>query len=296
MKKTAFLALPFAATLALTGCGALGSPAASPTATTQAAAPTSEAATPSAVAPAPTAVAPAPTSEVAPATTATPVAPAPSTGASELPAGADYTPAAGSGQLTDAQLTSVMEYVKSSFPSTGAVAKDSAAIKATLPMAAALAEKMDVEPASCGTLASSSTPDSMASLTLAGLSWPGTELGTSNTVGINSYPSAAAASAAAQESKSVVALCPTFTMNMAGLKANVTTQPDNAYQGAPGFVDAWVKTVEMEGVSTNTATVTYIEGNSVVTATASGKGEGSALLTDAEMMVATTLGGIKENS
>ncbi|GAA4360436.1 hypothetical protein [Paeniglutamicibacter cryotolerans] len=306
MKKTAFLALPFAATLALTGCGALGFPAASQTATTQAAAPTTEAAAaPSAVvpSPAPTTGAPSPTpadqqptTEAAPEVAVTPDAEAPATGASEQPTGTSYVPAAGSGQLTDAQLASVMDYVKSSFPSNGAVILDSATIKDALPMATSLAESMDVEPASCGALASTSTPAGFESLTMSALSWPGAQLGAVNTVGINSFPNAAAASDAARENKALVAACPSFTMNMAGIKVKATTKPDNAFTGKAGFVDAWVKGIEVDGAVVNTASVTYLVGNNVVTATVSGTGDGIELMTDAEMMSATTLSGLQENS
>lgn len=288
MKKTALLAIPFAATIALTGCGSMGSPATTPAATTVAASPSAEAAAPStetsATTPAPTtAVAPSATAETTPTTAAT------------IPAAA--TPVPGSGQFTDAQLSSVMDYVKSSFPSTTTVVLDSTQIKAALPMSMKLAESMDVEPASCGALASSnSLPDTLDSLTMAAISWPGEDLGSSNTVGINSFPSAAAAENAAMENKDAVNACPTFTMNMAGIKADVTTKPNDAYKGNPGFVDAWVKSVDMQGITVTTATVTYLEGNNVVTTSVSGSAADTKLLTDAEMMAATALGAVKENS
>lgn len=296
MKKTALLAIPFAATIALTGCGSMGSPATTPAATTVAASPSAEAAAPSTEAAATT---PAPTTAVAPSANAdtTPSATADTTPTTAATIPAPATPVPGSGQFTDAQLSSVMDYVKSSFPSTTAVVLDSTQIKAALPMTMKLAESMDVEPASCGALASSSSlPDTLDSLTMAAISWPGEDLGSSNSVGINSFPSAAAAENAAMENKNAVNACPTFTMNMAGIKADVTTKPNDAYKGNPGFVDAWVKNVDMQGITVTTATVTYLEGNNVVTTSVSGSAADTKLLTDAEMMAATALGAVKENS
>ncbi|MFL4473570.1 hypothetical protein ACIPVK_06205 [Paeniglutamicibacter sp. MACA_103] len=237
MKKTALWALPFAATLAITGCAAESTP--------DPAAQPSSGATPT------------------PATASDP-ATQPSSGAATEPAATTPESHAASGkQLTANQLVKVAQTLKKEYGKDDAQILKDAELRASMGTIEEIVSGMKVSPAECGEFAVAGISETLEQVTMAVLLLPAEPNDVTTSISIASYPDAEFLEKLVQQAGENKVGCSKFTLTMQGQEASAEVKDAKASTTAQTTI-ATVTDVKVLGQEITTLTVAGYDGQSNV--------------------------------
>lgn len=263
MKRTAFWALPLAATLALTGCSGLFGTESSPS-------PTEASVEQSAPAPTPTesesasAQAPAPTESEADG----------ESGFGDSSDGADgqaafeakATPAK---QLTAAQLYSVGQALEATDPRPGTQILKDAELKDGASQLEGMMGDMEVSPEKCAVFNTGSVSEQLSHANQVAVAVPGDASAQTTTIAISSFDDSALVGDLLAKTKAASADCSEYTVKMQGQNVEASLKDGKATTDATETL-ANLSTVKVAGQTVKTVIVTAYDGNNVVAVTVTG--------------------------
>lgn len=284
MKKIAIWALPLAATLALTGCsGLLGSdstesPTPSPAATAEAAPTTPEASNTTSVATETTSDSGFSSDYESPSDSGTA-----DTGSDDF-ASAD--------QISPSELVDVAKAIESYYEKGGVTIAKDAELRAASEQLASMMGEMDVTPAVCNSVATSSTNGMLDKMNMVSLTLPGDANSDLTTISIASYEEASKLDEVLSMAKAAVMDCSNYSMSMAGREVEVRNTAAQANTNAADTLITMGEATVMksadgtsEGKETRTLIVSGYDGVNNVAVTITNPTDDAAAVARAEEYV-----------
>lgn len=273
MKRTAFWALPLAATLALTGCSSLFGSEPSPS-------PTQQGAEQSAPAPAPSesesmsAQAPAPTESDSD-----------SGFGDQDDAQASFEGKATSAkQLTAQQLYAVGQALEADDPRPGTQVLKDAELKDGASQLEGLMSDMEVTPEKCAVFNTGSVSDQISRANQVAVVVPGDASAQATTIAISSFDDSALVGDLLEKTKAATAECSEYTVNMQGQDVEASLETGQSTTSATETL-ANLSTVKVAGQTVKTVIVTAYDGHNVVAVSVTGPSDADVSLLQAQTTI-----------
>lgn len=266
MKKTALWALPFAATLAVTGCAAESTPD-------------------PATRPSQTATADASPGSSAPLTSSGSAGPSvPSTSASPEAAATPESNAASGKQLTANQLVKVAQALEGEYGKDDARILKDTELRASMGTIEEILSGMKVSPAECGAFAMAGMSEMLERVTMAALVLPAEANDVTTSISIASYEDAEVLEKLLQQTAENKSECSKFTLTMQGQEATAEVKDAKAGTTAQTTM-ATVTDVEVMGQAITTLTVAGYDGQNNVSVSISQPEDLETAVTKAEKYI-----------